>query len=112
MSYHTRTSLLVHCVFSTKHRVPLIPVAMQPRLCKYIGGIARTNHMKALAVGGMPDHLHLLLSLPPNVTVSKAIQLVKGRFFQIDARAARNKIRMASWLWGLHHWNLADSGDR
>jgi len=51
---------------------------MQPRLWKYIGGIARTNHMKALAVGGMPDHLHVLLSLPPNMTVSKAIQLVKA----------------------------------
>jgi hypothetical protein len=36
---------------------------MQPRLWAFIGGIARTNQMKALAVGGMPDHLHLLLSL-------------------------------------------------
>jgi putative transposase len=34
--------------------------------------------MKALAVGGMPDHLHLLLSLPPNVPVSTAVQLVKA----------------------------------
>ena len=78
MSYHTRTSLLVHYVFSTKHRLPLIPVAMQPRLWAYVGGIAHTNNMKALAVGGMPDHLHVLLSLPPDVTVSKAIQLVKA----------------------------------
>src|SRR5215470_15312527 len=78
MSYHTRTSLLVHCVFSTKRRVPLIPVVMQTRLWKYIGGIARTNGLKALAVGGMPDHLHLLLSLPPNVPVSEAVQLVKA----------------------------------
>jgi len=51
---------------------------MQPRLWSYVGGIARANQMKALAVGGMPDHLHLLLSLPPNVTLSKAIQLVKA----------------------------------
>jgi REP element-mobilizing transposase RayT len=51
---------------------------MQPRLWKYIGGIARTNRMKALAVGGMQDHLHILLSLPPKVTVSKAVQLVKA----------------------------------
>src|SRR5262249_17748446 len=36
----------------------------------------------------------------------------QGGFFQMDARAARNKIRMASWVWGVHHWNLADSGDR
>jgi len=51
---------------------------MQPRLWAFIGGIARMNQMKALAVGGMPDHLHVLLSLPPNVTVSKAIQLLKA----------------------------------
>ena len=78
MSYHTRTSLLVHYVFSTKHRLPLIPVDMQPRLWAYVGGIARTNNMKALAVGGMPDHLHVLLSLPPDMAASKAIQLVKA----------------------------------
>ena len=78
MSYHTRTSLLFHCVFSTKNRLPLIPAVRQPRLWAYIGGIARANRMKALAVGGMPDHLHLLLSLPPNVPVSTAVQLVKA----------------------------------
>ena len=78
MSYHTRTSVLVHYVFSTKHRLSLIPVGMQPRLWAYVGGIARTNNMKALAVGGMPDHLHVLLSLPPVMTVSKAVQLVKA----------------------------------
>ena len=78
MSYHAHTSLLVHYVFATKQRLPVIPVAMQPRLWAYVGGIARTNNMKALAVGGMPDHLHVLLSLPPNMTASKTIQLVKA----------------------------------
>jgi putative transposase len=78
MSFHTRTSVLVHYVFSTKLRLPVIPVIMQSRLWAYVGGIARTNNMKALAIGGMPDHLHVLLSLPPNMTVSKAIQLVKA----------------------------------
>ena len=34
--------------------------------------------MKTLAVGGMPDHLHLLMSLPPNVPVSTTVQLVKA----------------------------------
>ena len=29
----------------------------------------------------------------------------------MDARAARNEIRMASWVWGIHDWNLADAGD-
>ena len=78
MSYHTRTSLLFHCVFSTKNRLPSIPEAIKTRLWSYIGGIARTNHMKALAVGGICDHLHVLLSLPPTLPIAKAIQLVKA----------------------------------
>jgi putative transposase len=78
MSYHARTTILVHCVFTTKNRLPSIPAEVQPRLWSYIGGIARTNRMKALAVGGVADHCHILLSLPPTITVAKAIQLVKA----------------------------------
>jgi REP element-mobilizing transposase RayT len=78
MSYHTRISALVHYVFSTKDRLPLIPAKMQAQLWSYIGGIARTNNMKALAVGGMSDHAHVLLSLPPTITMGKAMQLIKA----------------------------------
>jgi REP element-mobilizing transposase RayT len=51
---------------------------MQARLWAYMGGIARANGMKALAVGGIADHCHILLSLPPTISVAKAIQLVKS----------------------------------
>jgi REP element-mobilizing transposase RayT len=51
---------------------------MQSRLWSYTGGIARINNMKALAVGGVADHCHILLSLSPTVTVAKAVQLVKA----------------------------------
>jgi putative transposase len=78
MSYHTKTSLLVHCVFSTKNRLPLIRAEMRSRLWAYMGGIARTNSIKALAVGGMSDHVHLLLSLLPTMAPAKAIQLIKS----------------------------------
>jgi len=47
---HTYTNLLVHVVFSTKARRKLIPQEVQPDLWAYMGGIARTNHFKALAV--------------------------------------------------------------
>src|SRR6185312_10607395 len=78
MAYHTFASILVHYVFSTKNREPLITEEMQPRLWAYMGGIARTNNMKALAIGGMPDHVHLLLSLHPSMAVDKAVQLIKA----------------------------------
>jgi putative transposase len=75
---HTYTSLLFHCVFSTKERRKLIAEEIQPRLWAYMGGIARTNHFKALAVGGIDDHAHILISLPATTPVSKAMQLIKA----------------------------------
>ena len=75
---HTYVVLLVHCVFSTKNRRPLISEDMQPRLWSFIGGIARKNGFKALVVGGAADHLHVLLSLPATVPLAKAVQIVKG----------------------------------
>jgi REP element-mobilizing transposase RayT len=68
----------MHCVFSTKERRPLLTPVINERLWPYLGGIARENEMKALAIGGMADHVHLLLSLPTTLSVSKAMRLFKG----------------------------------
>jgi putative transposase len=75
---HTYVSHLVHCMFSTKERRNLIPTDKQPRLWSFLGGIARKNGFKAVAVGGTENHLHVLLSLPATMPLAKAMQLVKG----------------------------------
>ena len=66
------------CVFSTKHREKLISPDMAPELYSYIGGVARGNGMTAIAVGGMPDHIHVLLQMPSMLLVPKSINLIKG----------------------------------
>ena len=75
---HSFTSCHVHLVFSTKERRKLITQDLQERLWPYLGGIARENKMKALCVGGVEDHIHILLSLPSTLAISKAVQLLKG----------------------------------
>ena len=75
---HSFTSCHLHVVFSTKERRRLITLDMQPRLWAYLGGIARENKMKALCVGGVEDHVHVLLTLPAVLSISKAVQLIKG----------------------------------
>jgi putative transposase len=75
---HSYTSSLYHIVFSTKERCRMIDADLQSRLWLYLGGIARENKMKALAVGGVEDHVHLLLSLPSTMAIAKAVQLIKG----------------------------------
>jgi putative transposase len=56
----------------------LITAPLQERLWPFMGGIAREHGMKALVVGGVEDHAHLLLSLPTTISLSKAIQQIKG----------------------------------
>jgi REP element-mobilizing transposase RayT len=75
---NTYTSAHIHYVFSTKNRLPYIVGDLKPRLWAFMGGIARDNGMKALGIGGVADHVHLLVSLPSNLSIAKAIQLIKG----------------------------------
>ncbi|MDZ7305284.1 MAG: IS200/IS605 family transposase [candidate division KSB1 bacterium] len=75
---HSYVSIMVHYVFSTKNRQKIITPDLEERLWPYMGGIARENNMKALAIGGVEDHAHVLLSLPSTLSIAKAIQLIKG----------------------------------
>ena len=75
---HSYVSSLYHCVFSTKERRKSMGPELREQLWPYLGGIARQNEMKALAVGGVEDHVHIVLSLPSRIEIAKAIQLIKG----------------------------------
>lgn len=75
---NTYTSLNYHIVFSTKNRHPWIHADVEQRIWEYVGGIARQNDMKAIQIGGIKDHLHVVLGAPPTLAVSKAVQLLKG----------------------------------
>ena len=78
MSAMSYVSSYFHCVFSTKERRPLITPKLQDRLWPFLGGIARQNKMTALEIGGVADHVHILLSVPATIPISKAMQLIKG----------------------------------
>jgi REP element-mobilizing transposase RayT len=75
---NTYTSLHYHVVFSTKNREPWLRQDIEERVWSYLGGIARENDMKALMIGGIENHVHLLLGLSPALAVSRAVQLIKG----------------------------------
>ena len=72
------TSLNLHIVFSTKHRQSLITPEIDARLYDYFGGILRKEGCSLLAAGGMPDHVHLLVSLNKQLSVSDALRILKA----------------------------------
>ena len=65
-------------MFSTKERRPFLTPKIRERLWPFLGGIAKQNKMKAIEIGGVEDHVHILLSLPATMPIAKAMQLIKG----------------------------------
>lgn len=73
----TLTSLLVHIVFSTKHRADLITPEIEPKLFAYIGGILNNEKSVLLASGGTMNHIHLLVSQSKTMALSDLVKDVK-----------------------------------
>jgi len=75
---HSYSQSYHHIIFSTKERRRLIEKPMQPKLWSYMAGIGRNHGFLVLANGGIEDHAHLLIQLPPQLALAKAISLVKA----------------------------------
>lgn len=70
--------LYYHLVWSTKERQPLITSTREPQLYRYLHD--KTNAIDCIchAVGGMSDHIHLVVSIPPKLAISEYVKQIKG----------------------------------
>ena len=73
----TYCQLLYHVVFGTKNRRATVDDELRSRLHSYLGGVVREMQGNPLAVNGVADHVHLLISLPPSVSVADAVRVIK-----------------------------------
>src|SRR5262245_21636350 len=73
----TYLSLHYHIIFSTKHRTPWITSAWRSRLHEYLGGTIRGLDGIPEAVGGVDDHVHLLLGLRATHTLADLLRELK-----------------------------------
>jgi putative transposase len=74
----TYTNLLYHVVFSTKQRRPFIHPVLRDELYPYFGGAIRGEGGTLLEIGGMPDHVHLLVKLPADLAVASLLRTIKA----------------------------------
>jgi len=74
----TFTNLLTHLIFSTKEREPLIVPEVKSELYAYLGGLTRQLKGKAYDINGNVDHVHMLVGLPPAVSISEAMRFIKS----------------------------------
>ena len=70
--------LFYHAVWATKDRQPLITAEIEAKVHNFIRTKALGLGAKVFAVNGMPDHVHLVATIPPTIAVSKFIGQVKG----------------------------------
>lgn len=77
MSSGTFSQLYVQLVFAVRGRQNLILPAWEDELYKYITGIIQLKGQKLLAINGMPDHVHILISMKPTCCLSDLVREVK-----------------------------------
>ena len=74
----TYSKIYIHFIFSTKKRENLIRPHIEKRLWSYIGAVSRRMGIIPIAIGGTSNHLHLLLCVPANLSVSYVMQKLKS----------------------------------
>jgi len=74
---NTYTQFYVHLVFSPKNRNALIKKIWKDSLEKYITGIVQNNGHKMLAIGSMPDHIHIFMGYNVNQLIPDLVEKIK-----------------------------------
>jgi putative transposase len=75
---YTYSQINIHAVFSVMGRENLLRKEFRGRLFEYLSGTMKGIGLFPLAVNGIEDHVHIFFELPPNISVSKALQEIKA----------------------------------
>ena len=97
--------ILVHVVFSTKDRAPLLKVPIRPRLFAYLGGVVRSLGGEPLIVNGVAHHVHVLLTLPATVTLAETMRRIKAK----SSRWMRQGTQDFAWQAGYAAFSVSQS---
>ena len=102
---HTYAQNVIHVVFSTKDRRKLISGEIRPQMWAYTTGICKKLDILVLAVGGMEDHIHFLLQIPPTVALAKAVLAIKSN----SSRWANEEGVKFAWQQGYGAFSVSSS---
>src|SRR5690242_11631131 len=105
----TLTKILIHAIYSSKHRIDVIPPEIEPDLYSYTGGICRVMGCTLLAMNGTANHVHLLIGLSKNAALSDLMLNVK-RDTSKWLRARDRSLREFGWQDGYFGFSIGESG--
>ena len=90
-----------HFIFIPKYRKPALRGDVAVRVRELIREICRTHNIEILKGHVRPDHVHLLLSVPPNLAPSRVMQAIKGK---TSHHLLQDFRRLRKEFWGRHLW--------
>ncbi len=97
----SRYDIKYHFVWVTKYRKPVLTGAVAVRLRDLVREICRTQEIEILEGAVSKDHVHVLLSCPPNLSPSKVMQYLKGK----SSRKLMMEFKhIEKQCWGRHLW--------
>ena len=100
-SAHTRFDIKYHFVWTTKYRKAVLSGQVGIRLRELVREVCRTNDIEILQGHVSRDHVHILVSAPPNMSASKIMQYIKGK----SSRKLMMEFRhLNKQFWGRHIW--------
>ena len=105
---NTYSQIYVQIVFAVKGRQNLIQKQNREELQKFITGIVTNRKQKMLAIFAMPDHIHILVGLKPNIAISDLVRDIKAGSskFISDKKWLVNKF---SWQEGFGAFSYSKS---
>lgn len=74
---NTYTKIYLHIVFAVKSRESFIPITIQQRIHLYMAGQLKNMGQYPVAIGGVDDHVHLLIDHRPNISVADIVKQLK-----------------------------------
>ena len=74
----SRCRLFYHLVWSTRGRQPIINPTIEANVHQHVRSAALRHGVEVHAIGGMDDHVHLAVSIPPSLSVADAVRRIKG----------------------------------
>ena len=103
---HTSGNILLHFIFSTHERRPLIKLEFRADIFAYLGGIIRELSATALIVNGTDDHVHMLARTRPAHSAAEIARIVKTN----SSRWARKKWNPEfAWQTGYGVFSVSES---
>lgn len=100
-SSHSRYDIKYHFVWVTKYRKPVLTGAVAVRARDLVREVCRANEIEILEGAVSNDHVHVLLSCPPNLSPSKIMQFIKGK----SSRKLMMEFKhIQKQYWGRHFW--------